>query len=190
MAKLGFDLCNIDLRPLTLTICFDITSVIGNHSWKSHSEKGVTGGEQTDRQTERQADSQTDRQTDRQTDWTIHRTAWLQLKIFKKILKSLIKISFKGKSIWNCYLLNVGHFFMPKYRLIFHQGVLSTKTKKSTKSAKIGKQLNNLNSSLRKINKYIFLNDVNGADFKISEILVKKNLTRYIFNFIQALAGS
>ena len=26
---------------------------------------------------------------------------------------------FKGKSIWKCYLQNVGHFFRPKYRLIW-----------------------------------------------------------------------
>ena len=32
--KLGFDLCDIDLWPLTLTFCVDITSVNGNNSWK------------------------------------------------------------------------------------------------------------------------------------------------------------
>ena len=37
-AKLGFDLCDIDLWPLTLTFCMDITSVIGNHSWKFHDD--------------------------------------------------------------------------------------------------------------------------------------------------------
>ena len=31
--KLGFDLFYLDLWPLTLTFCMDITSVIGNHSW-------------------------------------------------------------------------------------------------------------------------------------------------------------
>ena len=32
--KLGCDLCDLDLSPLTLTFCMDITSVIGNNSWK------------------------------------------------------------------------------------------------------------------------------------------------------------
>ena len=31
---LGFDLCDLDLWPLTLTFCMDITFVNGNHSWK------------------------------------------------------------------------------------------------------------------------------------------------------------
>ena len=34
--KLGFDLCDLDLWPLTLTFCMDITLVIGNDSWKFH----------------------------------------------------------------------------------------------------------------------------------------------------------
>ena len=37
-AKLGFDLCDIDLWPLTLTICLDITSVNGINSWKFHDD--------------------------------------------------------------------------------------------------------------------------------------------------------
>ena len=37
-AKLGFDLCDIDLWPLTLTFCMDITSVHGNNSWKFHDD--------------------------------------------------------------------------------------------------------------------------------------------------------
>ena len=28
-AKLGFDLCDLDLSPLTFSFCMDITSVIG-----------------------------------------------------------------------------------------------------------------------------------------------------------------
>ena len=31
-AKLGFDLCDLDLWPLTLTFCMDLTSVIGNNT--------------------------------------------------------------------------------------------------------------------------------------------------------------
>ena len=38
MAKLGFDLCDLDLWPLTLTFRMDITFVIGNHSWKFHDD--------------------------------------------------------------------------------------------------------------------------------------------------------
>ena len=34
--KLGCDLCDLDLWPLTLTFCMDITSVIGNNSRKFH----------------------------------------------------------------------------------------------------------------------------------------------------------
>ena len=33
-AKVGYDLCDLDLWPLTLTFCMDIASVIGNNSWK------------------------------------------------------------------------------------------------------------------------------------------------------------
>ena len=33
-AKLGYDLCDLDLGPMTLTFSMDITSVIGNNSWK------------------------------------------------------------------------------------------------------------------------------------------------------------
>ena len=55
IAKLGFDLCDLDLCHLSLTLNMDISSVNDN-SWR------------------------TDRQTNRQTDWIIHRAAWSQLK--------------------------------------------------------------------------------------------------------------
>ena len=32
--KLGCDLCDLDLWPLTLTFCMNLTLVIGNNSWK------------------------------------------------------------------------------------------------------------------------------------------------------------
>ena len=52
MVKLGCDLCDLDLWPLTLTFCMDLTLVIGNNSmlirWWELSQKGVTDG-QTDR---------------------------------------------------------------------------------------------------------------------------------------------
>ena len=41
MAKWGHDLCDLDLWPLTLNFCMDITSVIGNNSWKFHDDKMV-----------------------------------------------------------------------------------------------------------------------------------------------------
>ena len=37
-AKLGFDLCDLDHWPLTLTFCTDITSVHGNIFWKFHDD--------------------------------------------------------------------------------------------------------------------------------------------------------
>ena len=37
-AKLGFDLCDLNLWPLTLTFCMDITFVNGNNSWKFHND--------------------------------------------------------------------------------------------------------------------------------------------------------
>ena len=36
--KLGFDLCDLDLWPLTLTFCMDITFVNGNYPWKFHED--------------------------------------------------------------------------------------------------------------------------------------------------------
>ena len=77
-AKMGFDLCDLDLWPLTLTFCMDITSLIGNNSWKFHDDTMMgTQLKRCDRQTERQ----TDGRTDRGMDWTIHRAAWSQPKI-------------------------------------------------------------------------------------------------------------
>ena len=38
MAKLGIDLCDLDLWFLTLTFCTDVTSVTGINSWKFHDD--------------------------------------------------------------------------------------------------------------------------------------------------------
>ena len=38
MAKVDFDLCDLDIWPLTLTFCMGITSVIGNNPWKFHDD--------------------------------------------------------------------------------------------------------------------------------------------------------
>ena len=35
---LGCDICDLDLWPLTLTFCMDLTLVIGNNSWKFHDD--------------------------------------------------------------------------------------------------------------------------------------------------------
>ena len=36
--KLGYDLCDLDLWPLILTLCMEVTFVTGNHSWKFHDD--------------------------------------------------------------------------------------------------------------------------------------------------------
>ena len=36
--KLGCDLCDLDLWPLTLTFCIDLTLVLGDNSWKFHDD--------------------------------------------------------------------------------------------------------------------------------------------------------
>ena len=36
--KLGFDLCELDLWPLTLNFCMDLTLFIANNSWKFHDD--------------------------------------------------------------------------------------------------------------------------------------------------------
>ena len=38
MAKFGFAICKLDFWPFTLTFRIDITSVIGNYSWKFHDD--------------------------------------------------------------------------------------------------------------------------------------------------------
>ena len=38
MAKLGCDLCDLDLWPLTKTLCMDVTLVRGDNSWKFHDD--------------------------------------------------------------------------------------------------------------------------------------------------------
>ena len=84
-AKFCFDLYNLDLCPLTLTFCIDISLVYGNDfwefmmiRWKEHNEKCVT---------EKQTDGRTDifqyEQThniDGRTDRSVLRAVWSQLK--------------------------------------------------------------------------------------------------------------
>ena len=55
--KLGWDLCDLDIWPLTLTFCMDITFVIDNNSWKFQNDGNIA-------KKVWRADRQTDRQTD------------------------------------------------------------------------------------------------------------------------------
>ena len=69
---LGLDPCDFDLWPLTLIFGLDITSAIGNYSWKFHDDT-MTG-------TLWKKVSE----TDGQTDIAILRAAWSQLKIISQ----------------------------------------------------------------------------------------------------------
>ena len=71
--RLCVDFCDIDPWPLTLTFCMDVTSVIGNNSWKFHDDS-------MKRAWSKMCNRQTGRRTDRQMDWTSQRAAWSQLK--------------------------------------------------------------------------------------------------------------
>ena len=53
--KLGRDLCDLDLWPLTLNFRMDVTFVIGNNFWKFHDDTMMVS--QTDRQTDGQNQS-------------------------------------------------------------------------------------------------------------------------------------
>ena len=39
MAELGFDFCDLNLWPLTLTFCMENTFGIGNNSWKLYDDE-------------------------------------------------------------------------------------------------------------------------------------------------------
>ena len=66
---LGCDLCDLDLWPLTLAFCMDLTLVLGDNSWNFLDDTMM--GIQSKR---------CERQTDRRTENTIHIAAWSQLK--------------------------------------------------------------------------------------------------------------
>ena len=59
MAKLGFDLCDLDLWPLIWTFSMDSTFVIGNNSWKFYND-AMTGilSKRCDRQMDGRTDGQ------------------------------------------------------------------------------------------------------------------------------------
>ena len=63
-AKWGHDLCDLDLWPLILTFCMDITFVIGNNSWKFHDDTMMGT---LSKRCHRRTDGQTDRRTDGQS---------------------------------------------------------------------------------------------------------------------------
>ena len=100
--KLGVDLCDLDLWPLTLTSGMDVTFVIGNNSWKFHDDTMM--GTWWKR---------CDGRTDGWTDWTSHIAAWSQLKIMASVQiwgiaivlrDELLKM--KGKISWAYHLRN------------------------------------------------------------------------------------
>ena len=95
-AKLGFDLCNLDLWALTLTFCMDITSVSGNNSWKFHDERNIVKKVwQTDGRTDRRAEGQIEPFTELHGDvkpahdvckWEVIYRFWLLLSALEYIL--------------------------------------------------------------------------------------------------------
>ena len=59
-AKLGVDLCDPDLWPLTLTFCMDITFVHCNNAWKFHDDTMMgTWWKRCDGRTDRRMDRRT-----------------------------------------------------------------------------------------------------------------------------------
>ena len=59
--KLGCDLCDLDLWPLTWTFCMDVTSVTGNNSWKFHDDGNIVKKVwRTDRWTDGRTDGRTE----------------------------------------------------------------------------------------------------------------------------------
>ena len=89
--KLGVDLCDLDLWPLTLTFCMDVTFVIGNKSWKFQDDTMMGTWW-------KRCDGRTDGQTEGRTDWTTHIAAWSQLKIQVTYMYDL------WKSLW-CFII-------------------------------------------------------------------------------------
>ena len=97
---------------------------------------------QTDyRQTDRQKDKETDTNTDSHF--------------------------FKGRSIWKCYLQNVGHFFRPKYKLISWLFFI-----KVYNQPKLKREIVHISKFQNKI------------------LYQSRKITWYILNFIEALPGS
>ena len=65
IVKWGFDL---DLRPLTLTFLVDITSVIGNNTYKFHDDTMMGTEWKGDRRTDGRPAGRMGRRTDRRTE--------------------------------------------------------------------------------------------------------------------------
>ena len=103
-AKLGCDLCDLDLWPwpFAWTLPWSVVITPKNFMmmrWWKHSQKGMT-------------DRQTDRQTDRRTENTIHRAAWSQLK-------SMFMIQFSLLFILRLCQFHMTYFHM-MYQRVFH----------------------------------------------------------------------
>ena len=89
-AQLGLDLCDLDLRPLTLTFCKDITSMNGNKSWKPHGDT-MTGTWW------KMCDGRTNARTDTPTERSVPITAaWSQLKTSIPVIDYYLKNGFKS----------------------------------------------------------------------------------------------
>ena len=96
--KLGFDLCDLNLWPLTMTFFMDLTLVIGNNDkilWWYDDGNIVKKVGQTDRWTERRRDGETDN--------TICRAAWSQLKTYR--LKTFADL----RRRWRSCVTRIGH---------------------------------------------------------------------------------
>ena len=109
--KLGFDLCDLELWPLTLTFCMDITLVIGNNSRKFHDDTMMGT-------LSKRCYRQTDRQTDRQTEIAILKPAWSQLKTIFQIEMYCIQCFLAAtKQLYKwyfpsvCLSVRLSHFF-------------------------------------------------------------------------------
>ena len=76
--QLGYDLCDLDLWPMTLTFCMKNPFVIGNNSWK-FCDDTITGT----------LWKRCDRQTDGRTERGVLRAASSQLKITYKLVSYL-----------------------------------------------------------------------------------------------------
>ena len=100
-----FDLRDVELWPLTMNFCMDITFVNGNNSWnfmmirwQEHCEKGVTDG-------------RTDRRTDRQMERSVLRAAWSQLKMIIKRMHYILDTHLQN--MWTPIIYELLSFCVP-----------------------------------------------------------------------------
>ena len=110
--KFCFDLCELDLWPLILTVCMDITWVNGNNSWKFHDDtmRGTLR-----KRRHRRTDGQTDGRTYGRTDWRVLRAAWSQLKTKQRNTQ---KTSYYRLLVWLSCLVETKHNKGLKWRTV------------------------------------------------------------------------